>query len=105
VNIHLLGGAGHREVARAARVRACVEGATLFEKAMNPALTPDAVIGGYDMPRYARTGEFVRKLDGAAPTAHIIFLDEWFRANGAMLTRCSRSRTRRSGTPSTTAAW
>lgn len=85
VNLHLLGGAGIAKSLALREWAKCITDARYFEKPLNPTLTPDAVIGGYDMPRYAKTGEFVRKVDGYAPTAHIIFLDEWFRANGAML--------------------
>jgi MoxR-like ATPase len=85
VNQHQLGGAGIAKSLALREWAKCITDARYFEKPMNPTLTPDAVIGGYDMPRYAKTGEFVRKVDGYAPTAHVIFIDEWFRANGAML--------------------
>lgn len=85
VNLHLLGGAGIAKSLALREWAKCITNARYFEKPLNPTLTPDAVIGGYDMPRYAKTGEFVRKVDGYAPTAHVVFLDEWFRANGAML--------------------
>lgn len=85
VNLHELGPPGTAKSLGLREFARCITGARYFEKPLNANLPADAVIGGYDMPRFASTGEFVRNVEHHAPNAHIVFLDEWFRANGPML--------------------
>lgn len=84
VNVHQLGPPGVAKSLGLREFAKCIEGARYFEKALNANLPADAVIGAYDMALFARTGEFARNVEHYAPNAHIIFLDEWFRANGPM---------------------
>jgi MoxR-like ATPase len=63
----------------------CAEDSRYFEKAVHAQMPADAIIGGYDMPRFAASGEFVRNVEHYAPNAHFIFLDEVTRANGPTL--------------------
>lgn len=85
VNIHQLGppGSGKSLGLRAFAER--VTGARYFEKAVHAQMPADAIVGGYDMPNFAKTGEFVRNIEHYAPNAHIVNLDEITRANGPTL--------------------
>lgn len=84
VNIHQLGPPGVAKSLGLREFARCITGARYFEKALNANMPADAVIGAYDMAKFAATGEFVRNVEHYAPFAHVIFLDEWFRANGPM---------------------
>lgn len=82
VNVHQLGPPG---AAKSLGLRAFakrVTGARYFEKSVNPQTPADAIVGGYDMETFAKTGTFQRKVEGYAPTAHIVNIDEITRANG-----------------------
>lgn len=59
-----------------------ISGARYFEKPGHPNMPADALIGGYDMPRFAKTGEFVRAYEHGVGWAHVGFIDEVFRLNG-----------------------
>jgi MoxR-like ATPase len=85
LNAHMIGAPGVAKSLVLREFSRCVLGARYFEKVVHGMLPADAVIGGYDMPRFAATGEFVRNVEHYAPNAHIIFLDELPRANGPML--------------------
>ena len=85
VNVHLLGPPGVAKSLGLREYAKSIADARYFEKPLNANLPADAVIGAYDMALFASTGDFVRKVEGYAPTAHVVFLDEWFRANGPML--------------------
>lgn len=84
-NLHQLGGAGVAKSHALSEFAACIVGTRYFEKQINAGLAPDAVIGGYDMPLFASTGEFARNVEHHAPNADISFIDEIFRGNGPML--------------------
>lgn len=80
-NFHLLAEPGTGKSLLVREFSRCIGGA-YFEKALNAGMPADAIIGAYDMARFAKTGEFVRNVDGYLPTADVGFLDEWFRSNG-----------------------
>lgn len=61
------------------------EAARYFEKVVHAQMPADAIIGGYDMPRFAKTGEFARNVEHYLPNAHFGFVDEATRANGPTL--------------------
>lgn len=84
-NLHQLGPAGVAKSHALSEFAACISGARYFEKQINAGLPPDSVLGAYDMPRFAATGEFVRNVEHHAPNADISFIDEIFRGNGPML--------------------
>lgn len=85
VNAHLLGPAGTAKSLASRATAERIVGARYFEKAVHAQMPADAIIGGYDMPNFAKTGEFARNVEHYAPNAHIVFLDEITRANGPTL--------------------
>lgn len=85
VNVHEIGKPGVAKSLGLREYAKCVIGALYFEKVVHGMMPADAIIGGYDMPLFARTGEFRRVDKGYAPHAHIIFIDELPRANGPTL--------------------
>lgn len=84
VNVHMGGGGGLAKSLALREYARCIEGARFFEKALQPGTPPDAVIGPYDMEKFARTGAFERSLEHYLPGAHIGFVDELLRSSGLM---------------------
>lgn len=85
VNVHEIGKPGVAKSLGLREYAKCVQDALYFEKVVHGMMPADAIIGGYDMPLFARTGEFRRVGSGYAPHAHIVFIDEIPRANGPTL--------------------
>jgi MoxR-like ATPase len=85
VNIHEVGKPGVAKSLGLREFSKCVEGALYFEKVVHGMMPADAIIGGYNMPLFAATGDFRRVDSGYAPHAHIVFIDEVPRANGPTL--------------------
>lgn len=85
VNIHEVGKPGVAKSLGLREFAKCVEDALYFEKVVHGMMPADAIIGGYNMPLFAATGEFRRVDSGYAPHAHIVFIDEVPRANGPTL--------------------
>jgi len=56
-----------------------------FRILLSPYTEPDELLGPVDIQKY-REGKFSRRVDGYLPTAHIVFLDEIFRASSAVRT-------------------
>lgn len=83
LNIHLIGRPGLAKSLTLREFVKCIDGAKYFEKVMQPTTPPDAVIGSYDMAKLAAGEGLVRKVEGYAPWAHVLMLDELPRANGA----------------------
>lgn len=81
-NVHQLGPPGSAKSLGLRELAKRIEGANYFEKQVSAQMPMDAVMGGYDMPRFASTGEFARNVEGKAPWAHVVNVDEIFRANG-----------------------
>jgi MoxR-like ATPase len=81
-NVHQLGPPGSAKSLGLRELAKRVDDANYFEKQVSAQMPMDAVMGGYDMPRFAQTGEFARNVQGKAPWAHIVNIDEIFRANG-----------------------
>jgi len=84
-NIHLLGPPGTGKSLGLREMCRRIVGGRYFEKAVHPQMPADAIIGGYDMAKFAKTGEFERNVEHYAPNAHFLFLDEVTRANGPTL--------------------
>lgn len=82
VNVHELGPPGSAKSLGLREFSKRIVGARYFEKTINPAMPADAIVGGYDMERYAREGVFGRKVEGFLPWAHVGFVDEITRSNG-----------------------
>lgn len=59
-------------------------GATLFKYLFTKFTTPEEIFGPWDLS-LLKEGVYQRILDGKAPTAHLIFEDEVFKANSAIL--------------------
>lgn len=81
-NVHQLGPPGSAKSLGLRELAKRITGANYFEKQLSAQMPMDAVMGGYDMPRFAETGEFARNVNGKAPWAHIVNVDEIFRGNG-----------------------
>lgn len=84
-NIHQLGPAGTAKSLGLREFCRRIEGVRYFEKAVHALMPADAIIGGYDMANFARTGEFARNVEHYAPNSHVVFIDEITRANGPTL--------------------
>ena len=59
-------------------------GLSLFDTLMSESTKPESIFGPVDVPALAK-GIQRFKIDGYAPTAQIIFLDEVFKASGVIL--------------------
>jgi MoxR-like ATPase len=82
VNVHQLGPPGVAKSLGLREFAKRITGARYFGKSVNPQMPVDAIMGGYDMERFAKEGVFVRKVDGYLPTAHVGDIDEITRSNG-----------------------
>ncbi len=60
-----------------------IDGARFVER-LSPTTDPDEVWGPVDPVEYRNTGRYVRRSEGYAPAAHLLFLDEFFRASDAI---------------------
>lgn len=58
--------------------------ATYFEYLLTRFTEPNEIFGPIDIQAF-RTGEYKRRMDGMLPQAEIVFLDEVFKANSAIL--------------------
>jgi MoxR-like ATPase len=58
--------------------------ATYYEYLLTRFTEPNEIFGPIDIQAF-RTGEYKRRMDGMLPTAEIVFLDEVFKANSAIL--------------------
>lgn len=84
-NVHLIGLPG---IAKSLGLRVyirCITGATLYEKTIHAQTPADAIVGGYDMEKFANGGGLMRKVEGAAPMADVVFISEMPRGNGPTL--------------------
>lgn len=61
-----------------------IDGAHFVERLLSPTTDPDEVWGPVDPVEYRTSGRYVRRSDGYAPSAHLLFLDEFFRASDAI---------------------
>lgn len=59
-------------------------GLTLFNTLLSESTKPESIFGPVDVPALAK-GIQRTKIDGYAPTAELVFLDEVFKANGIVL--------------------
>jgi MoxR-like ATPase len=87
-NVHMIGAPGLAKSLALREFARCIEGAQFFEKTLHAQTPADSIIGGFDMELFVQGGGLVRKVEGYAPTAHVLFLDELPRANGPTLDAC-----------------
>ncbi|HEY8429880.1 MAG TPA: AAA family ATPase [Sandaracinaceae bacterium] len=66
------------------RMFAKLIGATYFEYLLTRFTEPNEIFGPIDIQKF-RAGEYQRRMDGMLPQAEIVFLDEVFKANSAIL--------------------
>lgn len=84
-NVHQLGPPGTGKSLGLREFCARIAGARYFEKAVHAQMPADALVGGYDMAQFAKTGEFARNVTNYLPNAHVGNIDEITRANGPTL--------------------
>lgn len=62
-----------------------IDGTAYFETLMSQFTVPEELLGPLDLVRYADKGEYRRINTGSLSVAHLVFLDEVFKANSAIL--------------------
>lgn len=83
-NAFLLGPPGTAKSAIVRLLSECVEGGKNFEYLLTRFTEPNEIFGPFDIRRL-REGELVTNTEGMMPEASVIFLDEIFNANSAIL--------------------
>lgn len=62
-----------------------IEGATFFDRLLQPTITPDELLGQPSLRALQQQDELIRNTKRRLPEAHIAFLDEIFRGNATSL--------------------
>lgn len=83
-NIFLLGPPGTAKSALVRRLSECVEDGKNFEYLLTRFTEPNELFGPFDIRRL-KEGELVTNTEGMMPEASLVFLDEIFNANSAIL--------------------
>ncbi len=83
-NAFLLGPPGTAKSAIVRQLSTCVEGGKNFEYLLTRFTEPNELFGPFDI-RKLKEGELVTNTEGMLPEASLIFLDEIFNANSAIL--------------------
>lgn len=76
-------GTGKSAIARA--LCGSIKDASYFEWLLNRYTEPNELFGGVDLPKWSAGGVYERRTAGMMPEAHIVFLDEVFKANSSIL--------------------
>lgn len=63
----------------------CIDGGSYVRRLLHKFVTADELLGPMDLAHFKTHNAFRRVLDGGAADAHGLFLDEIFKANGALL--------------------
>jgi MoxR-like ATPase len=83
-NTFLLGPPGTAKSAIVRELSACIEGGKNFEYLLTRFTEPNEIFGPFDI-RKLKEGELVTNTEGMMPEASLVFLDEIFNANSAIL--------------------
>lgn len=83
-NAFLLGPPGTAKSAIVRQVSDCIEGGKNFEYLLTRFTEPNEIFGPFDI-RKLKEGELVTNTEGMMPEASLVFLDEIFNANSAIL--------------------
>ncbi|MFZ2898079.1 MAG: AAA family ATPase [Saprospiraceae bacterium] len=83
-NAFLLGPPGTAKSAIVRQLSACIEGGKNFEYLLTRFTEPNEIFGPFDIRRL-KDGELVTNTEGMMPEASLVFLDEIFNANSAIL--------------------
>lgn len=83
-NLFLLGPPGTAKSALVRQLSACIEEGRNFEYLLTRFTEPNEIFGPFDIRRL-REGELVTNTEGMLPEAALVFLDEIFNANSAIL--------------------
>ena len=83
-NAFLLGPPGTAKSAIARQLSNCIEGGKNFEYLLTRFTEPSEIYGPFDI-RKLKEGDLITNTDGMLPEASMIFLDEIFNANSALL--------------------
>lgn len=83
-NAFLLGPPGTAKSAIIRSVSACIEGGNNFEYLLTRFTEPNEIFGPFDIRRL-KEGDLVTNTEGMMPEASMVFLDEIFNANSAIL--------------------
>lgn len=83
-NAFLLGPPGTAKSAIVQQLSACIEGGKNFEYLLTRFTEPGELFGPFDI-RKLKEGELVTNTEGMMPEASLVFLDEIFNANSAIL--------------------
>ena len=83
-NAFLLGPPGTAKSAIVRQLSACIEGGRNFEYLLTRFTEPNEIFGPFDIRRL-KDGELVTNIEGMMPEASLVFLDEIFNANSAIL--------------------
>ncbi len=83
-NAFLLGPPGTAKSAIVRQLSRCVEGGNNFEYLLTRFTEPNEIFGPFDIRRL-KEGELVTNTEGMMPEASLVFLDEIFNANSAIL--------------------
>lgn len=83
-NAFLLGPPGTAKSAIIRQLSRCVEGGNNFEYLLTRFTEPNEIFGPFDI-RKLKEGELVTNTEGMMPEASLVFLDEIFNANSAIL--------------------
>ncbi|MBL4754913.1 MAG: AAA family ATPase [Flavobacteriales bacterium] len=83
-NSFLLGPPGTAKSAIVRQLSSCIEGGNNFEYLLTRFTEPNEIFGPFDI-RKLKEGELITNTEGMLPEAYMVFLDEIFNANSAIL--------------------
>lgn len=85
LNVVMVGPPGTAKTDISATFTKHIEGARFFGTTLNPFTTPDEVFGTFDIPLLKDKGLMIRRTEGYLPSAHIVAIEEIFKAGKGML--------------------